>query len=77
MIGSLTIPLSVRHATHFNITTAGIAKLLDNLKPHKAAGPDGLFPMVLWELSSVIASALQNIFSKSLSSHQRTGKKPW
>ena len=60
-----------------SITTARITKLLDNLKPHKAAGPDGLFPMVLWELFSVIASALQNIFSKSLSSHQRTGKKPW
>ena len=28
------------------ITTAGIATLLDNLKPHKAAGPDGLSPMV-------------------------------
>ena len=60
-----------------SITTADIAKLLDNLKPHKAAGPDGLFPMVLWELSPVIAPALQKIFSKSLSSHQRTGKKPW
>ena len=53
-----------------SITVAGIAKLLDSLKPHKAAGPDGLSPMVLWELSSVIASALQKIFSKSLSSHQ-------
>ena len=60
-----------------SIPTAGIAKLLDNLKPHRAAWPDGLSPMVLWELFSVIASALQKIFSKSLSSHQRTGKKPW
>ena len=53
-----------------SITTAGIAKLLDNLQPRKAAGPDGLCPMVLRELSSVIAPALQKIFSKSLSSHQ-------
>ena len=53
-----------------SITTAGVAKLLDNLQPLKAAGPDGLCPMVLRELSSVIAPALQKIFSKSLSSHQ-------
>ena len=51
------------------IKTAGIPMLLDNLQPHKAAGPDGLSPMVLRELSSVIAPALQKIFSKSLSSH--------
>ena len=44
--------------------------LLDNLQPPKAAEPDGLSPMVLRELSSVIAPALQKIFSKSLSSHQ-------
>ena len=53
-----------------SITTAGIAMLLDNLRPNKAAGPDGLSPMVLRELSSIIAPALQRIFSKSLSSHQ-------
>ena len=34
-----------------------------------AAGPDGISPIVLWELSSVIAPALQKIFSESLSSH--------
>ena len=55
-----------------SITTADIAMLLDNLQPHKAAGPDCLSPMVLRELSSVIAPALQKIFSKSLSSHQVT-----
>ena len=27
-----------------SITTTGIAKLLDNLKLHKAARPDGIFP---------------------------------
>ena len=48
-----------------SIPTAGIAKLLDKLKPHMAAGPDGIFPMVLRELSSVIAAAFQKIFSKS------------
>ena len=35
-----------------------------------AAGPGGISLMVLRELSSVIAPALQKIFSKSLSSHQ-------
>ena len=44
--------------------------LLDNLQPHKAAGPEGLSSMVLRELSSVIAPAHQKIFSKPLSSHQ-------
>ena len=48
-----------------SIPTAGIAKLLDKLKPPMAAGPDGIFPMVLRELSSVIAAALQKIFGKS------------
>ena len=53
-----------------SITTAAITKLLNYLKPHMAAGPDGISPIVLRELSSVIAAALQKIFSKSLSSHQ-------
>ena len=48
-----------------SIPTAGIAKLLNKLKPHMAAGPDGIFPMVLGELSSVIAATLQKIFGKS------------
>ena len=53
-----------------SVTTTGIAKLLDNLNPHKATGPDCLSPMVLRELCSLIAPALQKIFSKSLSSNQ-------
>ena len=53
-----------------SITTAAITKLLNYLKPHIATGPDGISPIVLGELSSVIAAALQKIFSKSLSSHQ-------
>ena len=53
-----------------SITTDGVAMLLDNLQPHKAAGPEGLSSMVLRELFSVIAPAHQKIFSESLSSHQ-------
>ena len=53
-----------------SITTTSIAKLLNNLMTHKAAGPDGISPMVLRELSSVLVAVLQIIFSKSLSTHQ-------
>ena len=53
-----------------SITTAAITKLLNYLKPHIVTGPDGISPTVLRELSSVIAAALQKIFSKSLSFHQ-------
>ena len=42
---------------NYNIT-AGITKLLNNQNPHKAAGPDCIFPMVLWELSSLIAPVM-------------------
>lgn len=30
-----------------NITNTGVEKLLKNLNPHKAAGPDNIRPMVL------------------------------
>ena len=39
-------------------------------KTHKAAGPDGISLVVLRGLSSVQAPVLQNIFSKSLATHQ-------
>ena len=60
------------------ITTTGIKKLLDNLKPRKAPGPDGITPRVLKELSSVIAPFLRDIFRKSYSTgrYHRTGEMP-
>ena len=41
------------------ISTVGIDKLLRNLQPNKAAGPDDLKPEVLKELHSEIAPTLQ------------------
>jgi hypothetical protein len=47
------------------ITENGVAKLLHNLNPHKAAGPDNITPRVLKELSSEVSSILTLIFRKS------------
>ena len=49
------------------ISTAGIDKLLRNLHPDKAAGPDELKPLLYKELHAEIAPILQVIFSTSLS----------
>jgi hypothetical protein len=43
----------------FNITTNGITKLLKNLNPYKAQGPDNLSPRILKELADEI-SPLRN-----------------
>ena len=48
------------------ITTQGITKLLQELKPHKAPGPDGILPSVLKECAVNIAPLLQPIFQKSI-----------
>ena len=50
----------------------GIIKLLSNLRPDKAAGPDEIKPVVLRELRNEIAPVIQLIFEKSLA----TGKLP-
>ena len=49
-----------------DITVNGVLKLLKNLKPGKAAGPDNIGPRVLRELCDVIAGPLTRIFRKSL-----------
>ena len=48
------------------ITEPGILKLLQSLKPHKAAGPDNLKPALLKQLAPQIAPILTTIFNKSL-----------
>lgn len=48
----------------------GILKLLFNLRPGKAAGPDQLKPIVLKELRNEIAPIIELIFTLSLSSGQ-------
>ena len=50
----------------FAITAEGILKLLKNLKPGKAAGPDKLKPLLLQELREEIALILQIISERSL-----------
>ena len=54
------------------ISVNGVAKLLSNLNSAKAAGPDAIRPIVLKELSHVIAPIVTAIFRKSL----ETGKIP-
>ena len=46
-------------------TENGITKLLANLNPHKAAGPDNIMPRVLKELAMEISPILTLIFNKS------------
>ena len=55
------------------ISLNGILKLLKNLKPGKAAGPDQLRPLLLKELRDEIAPIIKIIFEKSL----QTGKLPF
>ena len=73
---SETLPPGVLKSTpvmeDFGISVAGILKLLRNLKPGKAAGPDRLKPILLKELSEEIAPIIQVIFERSI----QTGKLP-
>ena len=48
------------------LSTAGILKLLKNLNPRKAAGPDKIKPVVLKELSEEFAPILKILFERSL-----------
>ena len=55
-----------------DISLNGLLKLLHNLKPGKAAGPDMLKPLLLRELRDEIAPIIKVIFDRSL----QTGKLP-
>ena len=44
------------------VSEAGIAKLLKNLKPKKAAGPDRIKPVVLQEVREELAHILKVLF---------------
>ena len=48
------------------IDLPGVIKLLANLKPDKAAGPDAIKPIVLKELRLEIAPVICLLFEKSL-----------
>ena len=56
----------------FQISIAGILKLLGNLKAGKAAGPDKIRPLVLKELREEISPIKKVIFDRSI----ETGKLP-
>ena len=56
--------------TNIQISEDGVEKLLKDLNPHKAMGPDGLHPKILKQLALTFAPILQIIFQKSLN----TGK---
>jgi hypothetical protein len=55
-----------------NITVPGVQKMLERLKPHKAAGPDELGPRVLKELAATIAPMLTSVYRRSY----QTGEVP-
>ena len=63
---------STPHMESISISVNGIAKLLKDLNPHKAAGPDQIKPLVLQRLRDTIAPVLQVIFQRSLD----TGREP-
>ena len=48
------------------VSCAGVVKLLKNLKPHKAGGPDGLPARLLKELAEEIAPAVTSLFQTSI-----------
>ena len=48
------------------ISIEGIKKLLKDLKPQKAPGPDGISPTILKECADSVAPLLQQIFQKSI-----------
>ena len=56
----------------FSISADDIPKLLQNLKPGKAAGPDRLKPLLLKELREEVAPFIQVIFKRSI----KIGKLP-
>lgn len=49
-----------------DITVPGVRKLLKNLKPHKAPGPDDISPWILKEFADYIATPLTRIFRASV-----------
>ena len=55
---------------HITINGKGTEKLLKNLKPHKAAGPDDISARILKENAAQLAPALSHLFQASLNQGQ-------
>lgn len=47
---------------------ASVLRLLNNLNPKKAPGPDGIHPLVLRKLAAVLAAPLAELFTQSMQS---------
>ena len=54
--------------TDISISEADLLKLLKNLKPKKAAGPDKIKPVILQELRSELVPILKILFERSIES---------
>ena len=51
---------------------SGVEKMFENLKLHKASGPDGITPQILKRLAkTIIAPTFCNIFNKSYDTIQK------
>ena len=57
-----------RSMLDITVTSKGIEKLLSNLNPHKAVGPDQIKPIILKNLSTPLTPILKHLFQKSLDS---------
>ncbi|MCG8046380.1 MAG: hypothetical protein JAY66_11960 [Candidatus Thiodiazotropha taylori] len=64
------LPSQCPSMPEINIDLNGVLKLLANLKPDKAAGPDSIKPLVLKELRLEIAPVICLLFQKSLETGQ-------
>ena len=69
-MGSKSVPANLINTQpvmpDIQLSENGILKLLKDLNPHKAAGPDELKPLVLKELREVIAPMLRVIFQRPI-----------
>ena len=52
--------------TDIFVTQSGVTKLLSNINPHKASGPDGIHAKILKECKDTISPILTILFNKSL-----------
>ena len=51
---------------HITVSVAGVRKLLEDIKPHKATGPDGIPARLLKDYAAGLAPVLSHIYQASL-----------
>ena len=59
-------PSSFPSMKKFKFTVPGILKLLQDIKIHKAPGPDTIVPRLWHDFAHILAEPLVEIFNKSL-----------